>query len=217
MREAKMRTDLGGAGALIAIAILAYAFFVRDKVKNTNAPPVNGNNGNAAPLEIRGLTVQTAAQSPLMVTRVTFEHRGPASDLAFGIAGKPDGAIWGVDFNNGDNVVPDCWFLHYVSVPEAANWTTFAVGVDRELREPEAGLYTTRGGNTKEFIAGMADVWVWITNRSALRAAGLDASSLDNLMDERFIVVLDTDADVLPVGSAVPALLEVQKLTVNYL
>ena len=217
MNKARMKTDVGGLGALLMVGILAWAFLFRDKAKNTGLPPGNANNGVAGPLEIRGLTVETEARSPLTVTRITFEYRGPASDLTFGIAGKPDGAIWGVDFNNGDNVVPGYWFLNYFSVPDAPVWTSFAVGVNYELQEPVAGFYTTRGGTTKEFIQGMADVWVWIANRSAIQAAGLSPTSVDNLMDERFIPVIDTDADVLPVSSAVPELLEIQKLTVNYL
>lgn len=217
MNKASMKTDVGGLGALAIAGILLWAFVLRDKTKKGQAlPPGNTNTGNTGPLEIRGLAVETAARSPLTVTRITFEYRGPASELTFGIAGKPDGAILGVDFNNGDNVVDPYWVFEHFTVPAAADWTSFAWGMDRELREPEEGLYTARGGSTKEFIAGMADVWVWITNRTAIQAAGLEPY-IDEMMDERFIAVIDTDAGVLPVRSAVPDLLEVQRLTVNYL
>ncbi len=219
MNEAKLKTDVGGFGMIALFGILLWAFVFRDKAKkntNNNTPPGNGNNGAAQPLEIRGLAVSTEARSPLMVTRVTFEYRGSASELVFGIAGKPDGAIFGVDFNNGQNVVNPYWFFSHFSVPDAPDWTSYAVGVDYELQEPVAGLYTARGGSTKEFIQGMADVWVWITSKTEILAAGLQPY-IDEMMDERFIKVIDTDAGVLPVSSAVPELLEVQRLTVNYL
>jgi len=215
MKRAALEQEGQGWGWLIVLGILVWAFVLRRKEGDGGGdqqPPPDG--GATGPLEIRGLTVSTAS-SPLTVKSISFEYRGPASDLRFGIAGKPNGAIMGVDFNNGRNVVDPYWFSIPFSVPATQDWTRREQAINYSMQDPVAGLYTARGGSTREFIEGMADVWVWVFNATAFRQGeGRGAAYFEDYANEKYIVVIDTDADVLPVQ---PAGLAVRNLTVSYL
>jgi len=200
MREGKLETEVGQIGTVAILGILLWAFVFRDKTKKkqgNTAPPSNGNVGT---LEVRGLSVGTQAQSPLRATSVSFEHKGPENDVVLGLAAKPDGAIWGVNFNNGDNVVDPFWAFAHFTIPASATWRRHTEAISVELQEPTAGLYTARGGSTREFIEPVADVWIWLSSKTEIWAAGL-SDNVDELMDERFIKVIDTDANIMPVHS----------------
>ena len=214
MREAKLKQ--GGQMAWLVIAgILLWAFVLRDKVKK-GEDGGNGGGGSVGGLEIRGLTTSTEKDSPLTVTQINFEYRSPREcDLVFAIAAKPDVGTLGTDFNNGRNAVSGFWFAHLFSVGPAANWTRRTEPVNRTMTEPTAGDYALLGGGTGTFHEGMADVWVWLSNRTAFREEmGRGMAYFEDYANEKYIVVIDTDADVLPVHSAG---LELSGLVVSYL
>jgi len=168
--------------------------------------------GGIAALNPADLPYEEARGKYVRVSEVVFWYKGPVIELHMGWALKPAGK----DFNNGDNLVtPYYSFAALGSTPNCPDWTKITIDFPsgNRIQIPAPGRYTNRHGDIVEFH-DLLDTWVWITNFTAMSAAG--ASGPSGLSDERFILVSDDDDKVVSTGIAQVTSPAVQAMEVRY-
>lgn len=140
----------------------------------------------------------------LSITQVRFEYRGPERLLVLGVGFKPLGNL---DFQDGQFLVDPYWNVAGIFVPRSETFTLIDQSINTQFPVPEPGLYQSTGNPSAgrnsvevEFLTGL-DTWVWLADNT--KAINEDLfPSIDAIRMERYLIVIDTDSDVVDVQTS---------------
>lgn len=197
----------GGIGPAILAGLVLFVI-TRQRGAAAPAPePVTG--GVNAVGEVRNLAI--AVSNPLDkspgsivgISSVAFDYRGPAQQVfvAWGI--KPEGRLFGINFDNGAHLIERpvrAWSQLGISVPASGDFMRVApgfTGTRANIAIPDPGVpQFGRDGGSVGLNFGTADVWIWIVSGAAVAGAVTGQEFRTKLTAETNILVLSTDADV---------------------
>lgn len=181
---------------------------------NPTSTGISGALNKEAGSNLPTLPINLRPGSVIRVPVARFTYVGPpALKVAVGVAWKPKTGLFGTDFNNGQNIAKDDagnlfrgMSLVFFANPDIQQPFTQGLGTTNapKLVVPEKRDYNLVGGGTGEFIEKI-DTWVWMVNINAIeaeigRAVNLTDLAQNNILsDEKFIMQIDDDADVVDI------------------
>ncbi len=180
---------------------------------NATSTGISGALNKEAGSNLPSLPINLRPGSVIRVPMVKFTYVGPpALKVAVGVAWKPDTGLR-TPFNNGQNIAKDDAgnlfrgvSLVFFANPDIQQPFTQGLGTTNapKLVVPEKRDYNLVGGGTGKFIEKI-DTWVWMVNIDAIeadigRALTLTDLAQNNILsDEKFIMQIDDDADVVDI------------------
>jgi len=185
---------------------------------NPTGTGISGALNKEAGSNLPSLPINLRPGSVIRVPMAKFTYVGPPLlKVAVGVAWKPSTGLplpgSGTDFNNGNSIAKDDagnlfrgMSLVFFTNPDANQPFTQGLGTTNapKLVVPEKREYNLVGGGTGKFIEKI-DTWIWMVNITALeaeigRALTLTDLAQNNILtNEKFIMQIDDDADVVDI------------------